>query len=483
MQPSCVICNSSPRFTCGQCRSVSYCSDLCQATDWTDIHSKICQIGIGEKRERDVPVIIFESFTSENGERQTIQLPLGVELGLDDFETIKTYNMDMKNQADSFRVVFYQENNETYVYRFKEEIPIYYTPERMQTNPQKLSIGDRLQFLYPDPNFKCDPNVTTVEYSDEEDDGPTYVEIKKEPRIVCNPVFQVIQLPQIDTYFGAFEEQLKSFETNFPNEMEMREMAALGQYNRLSKRLKQLTAQNALKDAVNRNPNETTLGGLDRNIWLKILLEVDVRTLLDMIQRIPFIGDIVYRREDEFWRKRIELDFPELMETRYDLSYSSIFDKTYITGKSRGYYMVMRYFIRQYRKNMFHDLKISSFEGFEVTFDFSKSPEIGTKTIRFLNNLYKPITLQIGFESALGEFKKNIRNYLSFFKQGVKGDGKIAFKFFTRFLNYLFLARGESPPVFQHPKMKVGKTLQQMIEQGFVYKDDDGKMIIGNLSQ
>jgi len=140
---------------------------------------------------------------------------------------------------------------------------------------------------------------------------------------------------------------------HFHSKEELKTLALGSQWDLLEKALRENDAEAAINTAKKRAGENFKVM---RDILFQKTLYWDIRDLLNWSIKYPVMAFIL--KENEFWEKKIRIDFPEIFQTKmwskFDKDWNiqkEYFDK----GKARNVYMVLRYLINSVRKQLFDD--------------------------------------------------------------------------------------------------------------------------------
>ena len=132
-------------------------------------------------------------------------------------------------------------------------------------------------------------------------------------------------------------------QTFYPSKEELKHLADANDYVGLSKRLKDKTIENLVKDAIERRNKTKHHEALPRNVLMLIASFMNVKDVLELANKYIVFYLIVFENED-FWKRKFANEFPEVI---YILGNSLDSDLTW-----RNYYNVTRYFIKKIQNVM-----------------------------------------------------------------------------------------------------------------------------------
>lgn len=159
------------------------------------------------------------------------------------------------------------------------------------------------------------------------------------------------------------KKSVPNFTTLYPTKKELDHLANNGEWDKLDKRLKDKTTENAIRDIVNRRQAEMAdfaakleLGQLTKgdkqrmptvpfDILKKIALYMDIRDVLT--QSTKNSDFLVIVTKDDFWKTRFELDFPEVLYAHRNFIYEKLLKDTWGIKNNpwKRYYLVVRYYM------------------------------------------------------------------------------------------------------------------------------------------
>lgn len=143
------------------------------------------------------------------------------------------------------------------------------------------------------------------------------------------------------------------FDSFYPSKEELDWLANNNRFDKLNNRLADKTTENAIKDILIRRKNELNVTKLNNlvnrekfplDIIKKIALSMDIRNVLDLSMKSSTFLIIV--TDDEFWKERFKIDFPEILNVFKDFDPGSIVGTEKFKRQPwRRFYNVVRYYM------------------------------------------------------------------------------------------------------------------------------------------
>lgn len=282
------------------------------------------------------------------------------------------------------------------------------------------------------------------------------------------------------------------FNSHYPPKKELEHYLDTDQFDKFNERIKDMTLENAMMDAEERRVNLDAIGSLGNfeklpnEILEKVALAMDVRDLLNAAQKSFLIA--TFTASDKFWRQKFVQDFPELATRTFELH-----ERLWLRWKKA--YFVFRYLMKQWFVKMIQQGSFNYAVGqVSVVYNF-KQGNVAEKSVRatWRGKAFQGTTTQVTFDEIADAYCKRIgrtrTNYFftvddsrsrfyqdsNNFRDNYSGDNQSGIRLLYRFIWVGSVIEASFP---QYGSDRI-LNLEQLLERGYVKKNDDGVPFIG----
>lgn len=277
------------------------------------------------------------------------------------------------------------------------------------------------------------------------------------------------------------------FNSHYPAKKELQHYLDTEQFEKFNERAEDMTLENAMMDAEERHVNLDAIGSLGNfeklpnEILEKIALAMDVRDLLNAARQSVLIA--AFTADDTFWRQKFVQDFPEIRQHVLELE-----DFAW-----KSAYFVFRYLMKQWFVKMINQGFFNYSVGqVQITYLFKEGNVADRIVIAIVRGkTFRGENLQVTFDEIADSYCQRIgrtrTNYfftvddsrsrfyqdMNNFRDNYSGDNQSGIRLLYRFIWVGSLKEASFP--------EYGRifNLEQLLERGYVKKNNDGVPYIG----